>query len=356
MAVAAEATFFPQSDLEYEPKRITDGTVGGVIQLLEYEIVAQRHGPKWTRLSMRVKKLKPIGSNGSGVFGAPCHVESLEPIIEMLDRLQTVRAQDPQVGQSSTSFKPPEGILSNDHAPSSQATSTSSADDNLDKGQALFATQVPGLPSRKRLREGSLKVNENQPRFVQEVGTTRPATWTMGGTGGTVVAGYDSMDHYEAEMLPRSHDSSKYQENQDKVRNLPENVRSVANGDALSDTKMTAAEDSTAKERHNTLLSLLGPPNGANQNQVQRPATVTTPVDLHQGRKSPKPMSPQTDKGIAITDQPYQETVTPVAAKARKPGMKSFRSSEKSIRVSKLPKVSTPPARPLKATQQSRKV
>ena len=326
--VAAEATFLPESDLEYEPKRITDGTVGGIIQLIEYEIVAQRHGPKWTRLSMIVKKIKLIGSSGSGVFGAPCHVESLEPVIEMLDQLQTIYAQDPPVGQSSTPFNPPEGILSNDHAPSSQATSISSADDNLDKSQALLATQVPGLPSRKRLREGSPKFDENQPRVVKEVGTTRPATWTMGGTGGTVVAGHDSMDHHGAEMLPRSQDPSKYRENQ----------------------------DSTAKERHDALLSLLGPPNGPNQNQVQRPAIVTTYVDLHEGRKSPKPMSPQIDKGMAITDQPCQETVTPTAAEAHKPGMKSFRSSEKSNRISKLPKISTPPSRPLKAMQQSRKV
>ena len=351
MVVAAEATFFPDSGLEYgKRQRVTDGTSGGLIQLIDYEIVAQPRGPNRAKLSMILKKLKPIGSNGSGVFGAPCHVESLEPVIEMLDRLQTIRAQE-LVGQPSTSFKPPKDIPSKDQAPSSsQTTGDSSVDDNPDKSQALFATQVPGLLPRKRLREGSLIVDENQPKFVEGVGTTRSTALTMGGTGDTPVSGYDSINPRRAEVLPlhvAQHDSSPPKGNQSG--NHPESGPSPEEGGHVLDITTSAAEESMVKERHYALLNLLGLPNSAIQNQIQPRVPMMTPVHTHQGIKSPK-------RTLSATDKSTAAKVTPATTETHDSGMKSFRTSEKVNRVSKSPKVSTPPARFLEATQLSRKV
>lgn len=354
--IAAEATFFPEGDR----KRVTDRTLGGLVQLLDYEIVAQCHGPKRTKLSMVVTKLKHTGSDGSGVFGNPCHVESLQPVIEMLDQLERLRAQESPVRQSLTPFKPPKDIPSKDHAPSpSQATSISSADDNLDKSQALFATQVPGLPSRKRRREGSLKVDENQPDFVDKAGTTRSTALTMGGTGGTPVSGPDSMYPHGAEVMPLhadQHLSSKPRKDQVEPESFHKSVQSLAKEDVVLDTSTTAAQDSTATERHCALLSLLGPPKGANNNRVQPQTTVATATHIHHGVNGPKSTPSPVGKGIVATDLPYQRQITPGATEAHKPGIKSFSSSEKGNRVSKTPKISNPPARLLKALYQSRKV
>ena len=337
--------------------------------------MAQPHGSKRTKLSMLIRKLKHIGSDGSGCFGAPCHVESLEPVIEMLSRLQTIRAQESPMSQSLNSFKP-----SRDHVPSlSQAISMSSADDDLGKSQTLFATQVPGLPSRKGLGEESLKVDQNQPDYDKEIDAVHSPTLTMGGTGGpaltmsdtggpalamsgiggTLVLEQDSIYSSGAEALSlhvNQGDSSEPQGNQDELGDRSKTVSPFAKRNDVSDNTTTAAKDSVAVENHYALLSLLGPPNRAKQHHIQPQATAVTPLRAHQGGKSPMHTSSPLDEGTAAKNLPYQRHVTPAATEANELGMKSFGSSEKSNRVSKSPKVPAPSARFLKAKQQSRKV
>ena len=66
------ATFSSASTQEYKRKNqreVYEGTLGGVFQLLEYEIRATSFGPKSSQLSLYIIKFKNLGAAGSGVFG-----------------------------------------------------------------------------------------------------------------------------------------------------------------------------------------------------------------------------------------------------------------------------------------------
>lgn len=125
---------------------------------------------------MLINSFIHCGSDGSSPFGTPCSIECQPPIIELLEKLQTLRAHEQPTSQSPTSFK-----AARDHIAShSQANSISSADDG---SQAIFATQIPRLQSKKRLREGSLKSNEYQPGALDESDSARSLSIVNGGDG-----------------------------------------------------------------------------------------------------------------------------------------------------------------------------
>ena len=135
-----------------EQRRVTEGTLGGLIQIKDYEITAQHYGPRKTKITMYILDFLHIGSDGSGSFGMPRPIECLEPIVELLEKLKLLRAREHPSSQSPASFKP-----TIDYMPSpTQTNSISSMDDNLDRSQAMLATQIPRLQPGKRLREGPL--------------------------------------------------------------------------------------------------------------------------------------------------------------------------------------------------------
>ena len=128
-------------------KRITEGTLGAIFQLTNFEIVVQYYGPKKTKITMLINELTHIGSDGSSAFGSPRPIECLEHIQAVLDELQTFRAKDASKATRKDCILPwhePSG--------SSQPSSVSSLETSENLSQAMFATQAPRPGSKKRSR------------------------------------------------------------------------------------------------------------------------------------------------------------------------------------------------------------
>ncbi|KAL9102662.1 MAG: hypothetical protein Q9163_002215 [Psora crenata] len=84
-------------------QRLWQGTLGGVIQLLDFELVATPYGPRSSRLTLFVKDLKLLGSAGSGIKGSPRSIEDsadISVLLEMLSRQS--KGQDHPGSQGSS--------------------------------------------------------------------------------------------------------------------------------------------------------------------------------------------------------------------------------------------------------------
>ena len=120
---------------EKNRRKLTDGTVGGLIQLHDFEIVATHFGPRDKRLTLYVKDFKSLGADGSGNFGvAPQAIENREGTKELLNKLADLRKHelDPHSEQSPAASP----------TRSQPSTQSSEAGNNQDS-QVGFATQVP---------------------------------------------------------------------------------------------------------------------------------------------------------------------------------------------------------------------
>lgn len=126
-------------------RRITEGTLGGIFQLTDFEIVAQHYGPKKTKITMLIHELKHLGSDGSGRFGSPSSIESLYEIQGLLDELQMYRA-------NAANNRREAGRLAMLKRSSTRSPSPSTdASQNVGEGvsQADFATQAPLALARR---------------------------------------------------------------------------------------------------------------------------------------------------------------------------------------------------------------
>lgn len=136
--IRINASITNQASQQYAKKnrrKLTENTVGGLIQLHGFEIVATHLGPRDKRLTLYVKDFKSLGSNGSGNFGvAPQAIESREGTKELLNKLADLRrhGSDAHSEQSATASP----------MRSQPSTQTSEAGNNQDS-QPGFATQVP---------------------------------------------------------------------------------------------------------------------------------------------------------------------------------------------------------------------
>ena len=123
-----------QKYVKKNKKKLTEGTLGGLMQLEEFEIVATHLGPRDKRLTLYVKNFKTLGANGSGDFGvAPQAIESRVETKDLLDKLAHLRRQksDTHLKQSAKT--------------SPIASQSSSHDTELEHGQESqtgFSTQI----------------------------------------------------------------------------------------------------------------------------------------------------------------------------------------------------------------------
>ena len=134
-------------------RRITERTLGAIFRLSKFEVVAQHHGPKKTKITMRIQELQHVGSDGSPAFGSPRPIECLEDIQELLNGLHAFRTQ------GATSKQILKGLqLADSNGPSpSQPDSTISIESEDFSSQGAFATQAPRANSRKRTRAQSIE-------------------------------------------------------------------------------------------------------------------------------------------------------------------------------------------------------
>ena len=298
-----------------------------MIQIHDYEIVAQHHGPKRTKITMLINSFIHCGSDGSSPFGTPCSIECQPPIIELLEKLQTLRAHEQPTSQSPASFK-----AARDHLASpSQATSISSADDGT---QAIFATQMPRLQSKKRLREGSLKSNEYQASALDESDSARSLSIVNGGGGSDLSHGRQAPSNLKdiAKNINGQSDSGKRVPEQEEAPKL----------------SRIKVEDTLTKQSE--LLKLLA------RNNVKAPQLQ------HRVVKASEPASEQASRMKLEADQAQDPVISPsIASKDPSPDRQTSRSIPISIvqqsRVTKpAQRLSISPQAPNKAARQSFKV
>ncbi|KAG7005665.1 hypothetical protein G7Y79_00018g044720 [Physcia stellaris] len=290
-----------------EERRVTEGTLGAVIQILDYEIVAQHHGPKRTKITMLINNFKHIGSDGSASFGTPCSIECLPPIIEVLEKLQTLRAQEHQTSQLPASLK--SGM-----DPVSQSNSISSADDNVDRSQAIFATQVPQLQSRKSHREGSLKRHNDQPRVLESSDSGRLKNTVHGGKDTDRRLNLSVAPAYGTKEVSRTNAEqimSKQPKSYDQVTARKKDVHHDRSREGSEGETVGVVKDSAAK-RTNDLLSLLAHnSNKTESNRVNQQAIVKPAALAKQGSQDSVPSPPAAVKESSPKSSNTQ-SITPV--------------------------------------------
>ena len=238
--------------------------------------------------------------------------------------------------RSPASFKP-----ARDHMPSpSQATSISSADDSLDRSQAMFATQVPGLQPRKRLREVSPK-----------------PTLAVGDSGSTRALVPDPAPTHEAEIISPNdsqHDLSISLEDDTKWNAHGNGTSHPTKRDGVLKTTSAVTEDPVAK-RHNLLL-LLASNNSKRPKQAQPEAIVKPFAQARQSSLSPTYTSLPVGKATPPTDLVPRRQSTPVTTVLAERHSESPLSTAKVNRITKPSQASTPSTKPFGAAQQPRKV
>lgn len=85
-------------------RSFTKGSVGGIIQIKAYELVATHIGPRGERLSLYVTDFECIGAEGSGQFGVPRPIETVDQERKkLLQQLQDMRARERVEGTHDTS-------------------------------------------------------------------------------------------------------------------------------------------------------------------------------------------------------------------------------------------------------------
>ena len=158
MKISSDAS---QRYREKNKRSLTHGTPGGLIQLLDFEIVATHLGPRPERVTIDVNDFKSLGSNGSGNFGGatPYSVESRLEIKQLLQKLEILRNRNSQGGH-----------LSPNPSIRSQFSTASSVEESDSVSQAVFATQ-PRFAAVPAARSSNSRVAGKQSGFGLPAGS-----------------------------------------------------------------------------------------------------------------------------------------------------------------------------------------
>ena len=151
--IRVNASITNQSSQRYAKeyrRKLTDGTVGGLIQLHEFEIVATHLGPRDKRLTLYVQNFKCLSSDRSSTFGvAPQAIEGRARTKELLKKLAGLREHESDAHFKQSASSSPIKSQSN--------TQISEAGTNQ-ASQVGFATQLsrPNAPTVSKLKPQEL--------------------------------------------------------------------------------------------------------------------------------------------------------------------------------------------------------
>ena len=227
-------------------KRITEGTLGAIFQLTNFEIVAQYYGPKKTKITMLIHELTHIGSDGSSAFGSPRPIECLEHIQAVLDELQTFRAKD-----ASKATKKDCVLPWYEPSASSRPSSVSSLEPSENLSQAMFATQAPRPGSKKRSRaEADGQVLSGPTLEGRADARKNPAP---NGSASNL----ESDERFAQKRATIIDSNTAPQDANDRTNALGQRAREVAD----VQTYGPASIDALAKQKVNLLNLLAGKPN-----------------------------------------------------------------------------------------------
>lgn len=134
MATSAVQKFFADSK-----KRVNKGILGGLIQILDFEVVATHLGPRDSRLTLLINEFTSLGSEGSSIFGgSPRPIEVHQEIQKLSERLKGIRAKEYAESQPLKHLDDSE----RDSIVTSQNDFELSSDDSPIASQQALATQA----------------------------------------------------------------------------------------------------------------------------------------------------------------------------------------------------------------------
>ena len=118
-------------------KKLTEGTLGGLVQLLEFQFKATHLGPRADRITLYVEAFKILGSEGAGIMGdTPRPIELRPGIAKALEDLAVLRNKELDSGRTSRR-------LSEVSSFGSQQGHASSSEDHQLSTEQVFASQAP---------------------------------------------------------------------------------------------------------------------------------------------------------------------------------------------------------------------
>lgn len=132
-------------------KRVTQDSVGGILQITDFEILATHLGPRPSRLTILIKDFQNVGSNGSGGFGVPRALNDLPETVNLLDRLQMLRSQECSKARQNLITREVAENCDLQLGTQSDTNCSSPVNRSRPASQETFATQVP----RSRLVKSS---------------------------------------------------------------------------------------------------------------------------------------------------------------------------------------------------------
>ena len=225
-------------------------TVGGLIQLLDFEIVATHLGPRPQRLTLLVKKFKSLGSDGSGEEGVPRPIESREDTKALLNQLIKLRNQEAARRQDGSL---PEG--------SSKASSTKSHCGNVSSSEeAPLDSQATFTPQAPRSKEPAV-TDSDLTKSGQRISTK----------SNSIREEHQMSDLQSQVLVSRANES---------VADSFFNPKTPGIQNAAIDVKKTS--------EHETLLNLLKQKKRAlSPNAAMRDATPTRPDNASDGKGQP---------------------------------------------------------------------
>ncbi|KAL8714635.1 MAG: hypothetical protein Q9220_001583 [cf. Caloplaca sp. 1 TL-2023] len=174
--IRLKATFASEAAIQHENKtgrRLTEGTLGNIIQLNDAEVVATHLGPSTSKITLFVSKFKVIGSDTSAEIGSPRPFDATPEFSQLLVHLSAFRkpnGRDPALVKS----------IHNSSPISPRRASFTPINDPGNGSQQLFS-QVPAQfrngtvnenPQRRRLT--GRRLSEDTPEAEQRSMAVRP--------------------------------------------------------------------------------------------------------------------------------------------------------------------------------------
>ena len=130
--------------------RITKGTTGGLIQLLDFEVVATHLGDPRLQLTLLINELGYLGCSQSATYGHPQSIETREGIQDFLSELRKFRRQEevavPLSGNRMESSQADQG--------EDMSSSDEHEGERDDRSKQIYMTQLPTHKPSKRTHRG----------------------------------------------------------------------------------------------------------------------------------------------------------------------------------------------------------
>lgn len=211
----------------------------------------------------------------------------------------------------------------------------------------MFATQVPQLQSRKRLREGSLKPNSGQPRVLESSDSVRLEDILPGG---------NNIDHglnpsfapanrgKEVSRTNAGQAVSKQAKSHDQVTAQIQDVHHDRPQEESEAENLGVVQDSAAKRTHDLLSLLARNSNKAKSDHVNEQAIVRPVALAKQSPQDQVPSPPASAEESLLKDSELQR-ITSATVRDSECSSDRPKSPIKSSRVTK------PTPGPLKAPQ-----